>query len=87
MLTYSMEFPLAREARQDQSREYSRSRRSRNQGLFFLIGAIIVLVGRLVYGIPSVSIPIHMLLMIALLIYIWNCHRRMKRALAQPQTQ
>jgi hypothetical protein len=43
-----------------------------------MMGAILALAGRLLYGVPSVSIPIHLLLMIALASYIWYCHRKMK---------
>jgi len=60
------------------SAETCRARRARNQGVFFMMGAILALAGRLLYGVPSVSIPIHLLLMIALASYIWYCHRKMK---------
>lgn len=58
-------------------------RRARNQGLFFWFGGLLALIGRVVYGVPSVSIPIHLVLMAGLMMYIWHCHRRLSREVAK----
>lgn len=59
------------------------TRRARNQGLLFWFGGLLALIGRLVYGVPSVSIPIHLVLMAGLMLFIWHCHRRLAREIAK----